>query len=60
VEGQIIDEARGSGGFGYDPLFYCPVFGCTFAEAKPEQKLSLSHRGQAFRGMVDAYIGGRL
>ena len=52
VEGAILDEPRGSGGFGYDPLFYCPVFGCTFGEATGEQKLSLSHRGQAVRAML--------
>jgi XTP/dITP diphosphohydrolase len=52
VDGVILDEPRGSGGFGYDPLFYCPAFGCTFAEATGEQKFSLSHRGQAVRAML--------
>jgi len=52
VEGLIIDEARGTGGFGYDPLFYCPAFGCTFGEATAEQKFSLSHRGRALRAML--------
>jgi len=52
VEGFIIDEARGSGGFGYDPLFFCPAFGCTFGEATAEQKFSLSHRGRALRAML--------
>ena len=52
VEGEILHEARGTGGFGYDPLFYCPAFGCTFGEATPQQKLSLSHRGQAARAML--------
>jgi len=52
VEGEILDEPRGAGGFGYDPLFYCPAFGCTFGEATAEQKLSLSHRGQAMRAML--------
>ncbi len=60
VEGTILHEPRGTGGFGYDPLFYCPAFGCTFGEATAAQKLSLSHRGQAFREMVRAYIGGKL
>jgi len=54
VEGALIEAPRGSGGFGYDPLFYCPAFGCTFGEATAEQKLSLSHRGQAFRAMLAA------
>ena len=52
VEGEILDEPRGAGGFGYDLLFYCLAFGCTFGEATPEQKLSLSHRGQAVRAML--------
>ena len=52
AEGVVLEEARGTGGFGYDPLFYCPAFGCTFAEATGEQKFSLSHRGQAFRAML--------
>src|SRR5664280_705652 len=52
VEGTILDEPRGFGGFGYDPLFYCPAFGCTFGEAAGERKFSLSHRGQAVRAML--------
>jgi len=52
VDGFIIDEPRGAGGFGYDPLFFCPAFGCTFGEATPEQKFSLSHRGRALRAML--------
>jgi XTP/dITP diphosphohydrolase len=52
VEGLIIDEARGTGGFGYDPLFFCPAFGCTFGEATADQKFSLSHRGRALRAML--------
>ena len=51
VEGRIIDEARGSGGFGYDPLFYCPTFGCTFGEAPIEQKMQVSHRARALAAM---------
>jgi XTP/dITP diphosphohydrolase len=51
VEGRIIDEARGFGGFGYDPLFYCPEFGCTFGEAAIEQKMQVSHRAQALAAM---------
>ena len=57
VEGRIIDEARGKGGFGYDPLFYCPQVGCTFGEAGEEQKFAVSHRGQALRKMIGA-LGG--
>ena len=51
VEGRIIDEPRGSGGFGYDPLFYCASFGCTFGEAAIEQKMQVSHRAQALAAM---------
>ena len=54
VEGRIIDQARGSGGFGYDPLFYCPQVGSTFGEATQEQKFAVSHRGQALRAMLAA------
>jgi XTP/dITP diphosphohydrolase len=54
VEGEMLDAPRGSGGFGYDPLFYYPPFACTFGEATEEQKLTVSHRGQAFRKMLEA------
>jgi len=61
VEGVLLEHERGIGGFGYDPLFYCPAFGCTFGEATAEQKFSLSHRGQALRAMIGAFqSGGRL
>ena len=53
VEGCIAYEPRGSGGFGYDPLFYYPPFGCTFGEAAAEQKFAVSHRGQALRAMLE-------
>ena len=52
VRGEIIDTPRGSGGFGYDPYFYVPQLGCTFAESAPEQKHALSHRGRAFRRLA--------
>ena len=51
VEGRIIYEARGSSAFGYDPLFYCESFGCTFGEAAIEQKMQVSHRAQALAAM---------
>jgi len=51
VEGQILDEERGAGGFGYDPLFYHQPFGSTFGEAAIEQKMQASHRGQALAAM---------
>src|SRR4051794_6746566 len=48
IEGGIASEPRGHGGFGYDPIFVYPPFGCTLAEAG-EKKSSVSHRGKAFR-----------
>ncbi len=49
VEGEILEAPRGGGGFGYDPLFYYPPFGQTFAEATLDRKASVSHRGAAIR-----------
>jgi XTP/dITP diphosphohydrolase len=54
VEGVILEEARGAGGFGYDPLFFCPQLGCTFGEAAEDRKFAVSHRGQALRAMLAA------
>ena len=51
VEGEILDAPRGTGGFGYDPLFYCTATGGTFGEARLEQKSSVSARGKALRGL---------
>ncbi|MHC4885162.1 MAG: XTP/dITP diphosphatase [Planctomycetota bacterium] len=48
-EGTILDERRGDQGFGYDPLFFCPTLGKTFAEATAMEKSEVSHRGQALR-----------
>jgi XTP/dITP diphosphohydrolase len=52
VEGVLLDEPRGENGFGYDPLFFCPLLGTTFAEARPEEKERVSHRGRAFRALA--------
>ena len=46
--GLILDEERGSGGFGYDPLFFDPELGRTFAEISAQEKNARSHRGRAF------------
>jgi XTP/dITP diphosphohydrolase len=54
VEGVITKQPVGTGGFGYDPLFYFPPFACTLGEATAEQKLSVSHRGQALRAMLES------
>ena len=52
VEGLILDAPRGTGGFGYDPLFYLPALESTMAELDLETKHSLSHRGRAFAALV--------
>ncbi|MFY9753234.1 MAG: RdgB/HAM1 family non-canonical purine NTP pyrophosphatase [Candidatus Acidiferrales bacterium] len=53
ADGEIALEPRGAGGFGYDPIFYLPQRSCTFAELSREDKSSFSHRGKAFRKMLD-------
>jgi XTP/dITP diphosphohydrolase len=52
VHGSIALEPRGAGGFGYDPVFFSPELGKTFAEAGAEEKDRLSHRGKAFRKLL--------
>lgn len=51
IEGVIAHEAEGENGFGYDPIFYVPEYGCTTAQMTPDQKNELSHRGKALRAM---------
>lgn len=51
IEGIIGYEIAGENGFGYDPIFYVPEYGCTTAEMNPDQKNELSHRGKALRAM---------
>jgi XTP/dITP diphosphohydrolase len=53
-EGRILESPRGSGGFGYDPLFLLPDLDCTAAELDPRQKNRLSHRGQAMALLLAA------
>ena len=53
VEGEISATPRGSGGFGYDPIFYYPPLGRTLAEVTDEAKLRVAHRGHAFRRFSD-------
>ncbi len=52
-EGVIVDEPRGTDGFGYDPHFFVPDLGKTVAELSPEVKNARSHRGQAMRAMLE-------
>lgn len=54
VRGRIVDEARGSHGFGYDPHFLADELGCTFAEADRERKAGVSHRARAARALLSA------
>ena len=54
VDGEILEEPRGGGGFGYDPVFYFPALKKTFAELLPEEKNRISHRGKAFRKLLSA------
>ena len=53
VEGEILSTPRGTGGFGYDPLFFLPALGRTMAELDPVTRLSFSHRGRALRNLLD-------
>ena len=53
VDGQIAREPRGSGGFGYDPIFFYPPYHATLAEVTEEEKNAVAHRGVAFRAFAD-------
>ena len=55
-EGLILDAPRGTGGFGYDPLFWSPELGATFAEAGVGPKSGLSHRARAMRALAPALL----
>jgi XTP/dITP diphosphohydrolase len=58
VHGRILDVGRGANGFGYDPLFFSDELGRTFGEASREEKEQVSHRGRAFRALLDALNAG--
>jgi XTP/dITP diphosphohydrolase len=53
VDGEILERPVGTGGFGYDPLFYFPPLKKSFAELNAEEKNQYSHRGQAFRRLIE-------
>jgi len=53
VQGEIAREPNGTHGFGYDPIFFYPPYGCTLAEVEGAKKAAVSHRGQAFRQLRD-------
>ena len=52
-EGVILEEKRGTNGFGYDPIFFVPALGRAMAELTPEEKGAISHRGNAIRKLAD-------
>jgi XTP/dITP diphosphohydrolase len=60
VEGMILDAPRGENGFGYDPVFYYPPLGKTFAELTVEEKNHVSHRAQVFRKLREFLIQNKL
>jgi XTP/dITP diphosphohydrolase len=53
VEGEILQVPRGSGGFGYDPVFFFPPLGKAFAELSADEKNQYSHRGKTFRRLME-------
>jgi XTP/dITP diphosphohydrolase len=57
--GSILEQPRGTGGFGYDPYFLSDELEITFAEASVEQKQRVSHRGRAFRALIGALTSWR-
>jgi XTP/dITP diphosphohydrolase len=59
VDGTLAEEPRGTGGFGYDPLFYYPPFGRTFGEAPLADKMRVSHRARALAKLRDWLEGQR-
>lgn len=60
ARGRLLDQARGEGGFGYDPIFYYEPLGKTFAELTEEEKAAVGHRGRAFRQLTRWLRGAQL
>ena len=55
-EGRILTAPRGTGGFGYDPLFFSTDLGKSFGEAPPAAKQHVSHRGRAIRALIEVLV----
>jgi len=58
IEGRINYEQKGNNGFGYDPIFYVPEYGCTTAELAPDLKNQISHRGKALKAILEELRSG--
>jgi XTP/dITP diphosphohydrolase len=58
ARGEILRQPRGTGGFGYDPLFFYAPLGKSFAELTPAEKAQVSHRGVAFRDLLNRFTAG--
>jgi len=56
VAGRMAPEAKGEGGFGYDPIFYYPPYGRTLGEVSADEKAAVSHRGEAFRKLREFLV----
>ena len=56
IHGELLREARGENGFGYDPIFYYPPYGMSTAEMKPEDKNKVSHRANALKAFYDKLV----
>lgn len=56
VHGRILEKPDGIAGFGYDPLFYCPELGKSFASANAEEKARVSHRGRALHSLAEKIL----
>ena len=56
IEGRIAETPAGDAGFGYDPIFFYPPYGCTLAEVSADRKAAVSHRGRAFRRLRDFLV----
>ena len=59
-EGTLLTESQGAGGFGYDPLFFVPAYGCTFGQLPQETKNKISHRARALSALAEALQANKM